>query len=160
MIELMIVLLLCSIISAGLIMSMTSGRKSMYLADAQISIQGNLRNAMKQILDDLRQSSHSQISFPADGNAYTNISFNISQGVSGSTISWSPNPITYALTAGQIIRNDGVQATVLANNVTAMSFMRQTSATNIINVNLSVRKGTPLGDILNASLSSAINLRN
>jgi prepilin-type N-terminal cleavage/methylation domain-containing protein len=160
LIELMIVLLLLSTVVMGLSSSMSSGRKAFYVADAQISIQDELQKAMRQITFDLRQSSPNKISLPADGIAYSNISFNVSTGVSGLVINWSAAPVNYTLLNGQIVRDDGTETRIVANNVTTLTFTRLASASSIVKINLSVQKSTPFGNIFNSSLDTAVNLRN
>ena len=161
LVELMVVLLLITVIGAALFTVLSTGRTSWYSADTQISLQQELRKAMRQVTDDLRQSSGSQISFPADGNAYNSISFFVAEGILGSgAINWSADAINYTLTDGQIMREQGTDSRVLANNVTAMNFVRQPASSNIVRINLSAQKETPFRNVLNASVNSAVLLRN
>lgn len=160
LLELMIVAALVAIIGAALFMAMSAGRTSWYEADTQIALQQELRKAMGQVTVDLMQSSKTQVSIPADGAIYGSIVFNISQGVfSNGTINWG-TPVSYALIGGQINRTQGGVSRILANNITRMDFRRQVLSSNIVRINLTVQKSTVFNRLLNASLESAVSLRN
>lgn len=160
LLEMMIVAALVAIIGSALFMAMSTGRTSWYEADTQIALQQELGKAMRQITDDVVQSSKTQISIPADGVVYSSLTFNISRGVlSNGIINWSM-PITYALVGGQINRSQGSASRILANNITQMNFRRQVLSSNIVRINLTAQKSTVLNRLLNASLESAVSLRN
>ncbi len=161
LIEVLIVSFLASIIISAIFMVMSSGRTSWYDADSQISLQQELRKAMRQITEDLRQSGTSQISLPSDGNSYSNVSFYVSTGIDGSgMIEWSTDPINISLSGGQAIRDDGSTTRVLANNITSLGFTRQIIAYKVVNINITAQKTSTFGRVYNASLESAISLRN
>ncbi|HAJ57807.1 MAG TPA: hypothetical protein DCL35_08640 [Candidatus Omnitrophica bacterium] len=161
LIEVLVVVLLSSVIFSALFMVMSSGRTTWYEAETQIALQQELRKAMRQITDDMRQSGMSQISIPADSVAYSSISFNVSEGAGGSgSIDWSPIPINMSLSGGQIIRADGSTTRVLANNITALGFVRLFTSPKIVRINMTAQKTSTFGRVLNATLDSAIALRN
>jgi prepilin-type N-terminal cleavage/methylation domain-containing protein len=161
-VELLIVLLLVSIIGGALFSALYVNRNSWYAADAQISLQEELRRAMEQICDDLRQSSSGQISL-ADGSAADHISLNISQGVfSNGSINWS-NPIMYSLDtdpqSGTYISRDDSSGTPrhVANSVTNMGFNRTSKN---VGISISAQKTTPYGHVVSANAASEVYLRN
>lgn len=160
LLEMMIVLAIVAVIGAALFMTMSTGRTSWYEADTQIALQEELRKAMRQITEDLVQSSKNQVSIPADGVVYSSMTLNISQGVfSNGTINWG-TPVSYALIGGQINRSQGSDSRILANNITQMDFKRQVLSSNIVRINLTARKSTQWNRLLNASLESGVSLRN
>ncbi len=161
LVELMVVLLLVAVIGSALFAVLSTGRTSWYSADTQISIQHELRKPMQQICDDLRQSSASKVSLPADGNTYNSVTFFVSEGASGmGAINWSSNAITYTLSSGQVVRQVGADSRILANNITALSFSRLPASSGIVRINLTAQKQSPFEFLLNSSLDSAVFLRN
>ncbi|MFH0877204.1 MAG: prepilin-type N-terminal cleavage/methylation domain-containing protein [Candidatus Omnitrophota bacterium] len=161
LIEVLVVMLISTVVIGALMITMSAGRTSWYSGDTQISVQQELRKALGQISDDLRLSSESQISVLANGIPYNATSFNVSQGVlSTGAINWSANPIVYALASGQIMRTQGASVRVVANNITSMIFVRQTASSDVVRINLTAQKATPFGHILNATVASAVFLRN
>lgn len=161
LVEVLVVVLLASVVFSALFMVMSSGRTSWYSADTQIALQEELRKAMRQISDDLRQSGVSQISIPADGTSYSAVSFNVSEGAGGSgAITWSGDAVNYTLSSGQIIRAYGAETRVIANNITNLSFLRQVASSKVVRINVTAERSTVFGSVLNASLDSAVALRN
>ncbi|MBI5873879.1 MAG: prepilin-type N-terminal cleavage/methylation domain-containing protein [Candidatus Omnitrophica bacterium] len=161
LIEVLVVVFLASIIFSALFMVMSSGRTTWYSADTQISLQQEMRKAMRQIADDMRQSGISQISIPADSTTYSSISFNVSEGAGASgVINWSSSPINFSLSGGQIIRTDGSTTRVLANNITSLGFTRQFTSPKVVRTNITAQKTSAFGGVLNATLDSAVALRN
>jgi prepilin-type N-terminal cleavage/methylation domain-containing protein len=173
LIEVMISLLIFSIVLPGIFLVMNVGRSSWYSGNARIELQQELRKAIAQISDDLKQSSVSKIyldstmsqTFPNDGVAHHTIAFKVDQGVNNSSgvIIWSSTPVSYNLTGNQILRSDGVNpATVVANKITGLNFTRQSSPSlsNIIFISVSSAKTTQLGQPTNASIDTAAAVRN
>lgn len=159
--EVLVVVLLASVVFAGLFLVMSSGRTTWYSADTRIALQEELRKAMRQISDDLRSSGATQISIPADGAAYSSVSFNISEGAFGAgAVNWSTDAINYSLSSGQIIRARGADNRVIANNITNLIFVRQVASSRVVRINVTASKSTVFGGVLNASLDSAVALRN
>lgn len=162
LLELMVVLLIVTVLGVALVATMSSGRTSWHEADTRISIQEELRRAIRQMIDDLSQSSVNKINISADNGNYSSLSFNVSTGVNNATgaIVWSSDPITYSLSGGQILRVQGSDTRVLANNISALNFVRYANSTKIVRLNLTAQKTTPYGRLLNASMSAAVYMRN
>ncbi|MFH1691622.1 MAG: hypothetical protein ABIC68_03490 [Candidatus Omnitrophota bacterium] len=161
LIEIMVSVFIFFIVLEGLFLVMTIGRRSWYTADTGIALQQELRKAMGQITTDLYHSGTNQVSLPANSSVYNSISFNVSQGITvAGAINWSSSPITYNLTAGQIIRNEGGQVRVVANNISVFDLWRQAASSDIVRINMTAQKTTVSGQIMNASLDSAVLLRN
>jgi hypothetical protein len=158
--ELLIAVFIASIIFMALFMMMSSGRANWHRTDTQIALQQELRKAMRQITEDLRQSGISRVSVPADSANYSNISFAVAEGATTGAIIWSPNEIDYSLSGGQIIRTYNTDMRVIANNITSMVFRRFPATYTIVRINLTSQKRSVTGQLINASVGSAVTLRN
>lgn len=161
LIEVMVSVFIFFIVLEGLFLVMTIGRRSWYVADTEIALQQELRKAMRQITTDLYHSGANQVSIPANSTIYNTISFNVSQGATSSgAINWSSSPIDYSLSSGQIIRTEDGQMRVIANNITAFNLWRKAASADIVRINMTAQKTTIPGQLINASLDSAVLLRN
>lgn len=115
---------------------------------------------MLQIENDLSESSETQISC-SPGTNCTSLSFNVSKGVLASgSINWSANPVNYTLTSGQVIRAEGPDSRVVANNISGMVFSRQAGLSRIVQINLSAQKNDQFDRVVSENLSSSIMMRN
>jgi len=145
-----------------------SGSDSWETNSARVELQQELRKAMDWITQDLRQAgSASIVNVPADGNAYTSITFRKSAGVSGGNLVWDSSTTRYFLggTGGtQLLRQVGAQtASVIAQNIQSLQFSRQTSTANVVNVSIQTQKTTLRRKMLTEkapSLTLKILLRN
>jgi prepilin-type N-terminal cleavage/methylation domain-containing protein len=161
LIELMVVLLICTVATGTLLMSFSAGRSSWHESDTQIAIQQELRKAERSLIDDFRQSSTTQISIPSNGTSCTSATFNISQGaLSSGAINWSSSPVSYSLNGTQLIRTQGASTRVIANNITSLTFVRYGNSTKVVRMNLTSQRNTVSGRLLSASLASEADLRN
>ncbi len=161
LIEVMVSVCILFIVLEGLYLVMTIGHRSWYIADTEISLQQDLRKAIRQITVDLYHSGPNQMSIIADGTIYNNISLFVSEGITaGGAINWSSSPIGYILTGGQIIRTEGGQSRVVANNISGFDLWRQAATSDIVRINITAQRMTVSGQLINASLDSAVLLRN
>lgn len=169
LIEILISLAIFTVISGGIFIAMLTGRNTWYSSDAQIELQDELRRAMTQIVNDLKQSSATKLyvdsslaqPFPSNDVPYGSIAFFLDQGVNFSgAIIWSNSPVSYTLSGDQILRTVGIETSVAANKITGMNFTRPGSLPNVIRISLSAQKTTQLGQTLNGSLVSSVSVRN
>lgn len=161
LLEALVVLLISSVVIGALLMMLSSGRRSWYAMDAQITLQQELRKALSQMLTDIPQSSETQISCPSNGTACDSLSFNVSRGVLASgAINWSDDPINYSLSSGQILRTEGPAERVLANHITNMTFMRQAGLSRIVQINLTAQKQDSFNRTLTEGVSASSMMRN
>ena len=124
-----------------------SGSDSWETNSARIELQQELRKAMDWVSQDLRQAGSASITnVPADGTAYTSITFRKSAGVSGGNLVWDSSTTRYFLggTGGtQLLRQVGSQAaSVIAQNIQSVQFSRQASTANVVSVSLQTQKTT------------------
>lgn len=155
LIELMIVILIFSIILGAIFAVMTMGNKAWQSGNVQIEIQQETRKGMDSMLKELRQSNLGRITVTAN-----TVTFQIPQSVNNSgNITWCED-ILYSLgglNGEQLLRTQGEESRVLANNVQGLQF----SATKEeINITLVAEKETVSQHTLTATLSSSVTLRN
>ncbi len=145
-----------------------SGSDSWETNSARVELQQELRKAMDRITQDLRQAGSVSIAdVPANGTAYTSITFRKSAGVSGGNLVWDTSTTRYFLggTGGtQLLRQVGSQvASVVAQNIQSAQFSRQASTANVVNVSLQTQKTALRRKMLTdkaPSLTLKIYLRN
>lgn len=161
LIEVMVSVFILFVVLEGLYLVMTTGHRSWYIADTEVSLQQDLRKALWQITADLYHSGPNQMSVLADGIVYHNVSFNVSEGITAAgAINWSSNPIAYGLTGSQIIRTEGGQTKIIANNITGFDLWRMAATSDIVRLNITAQRATVSGQLINASLDSVVLLRN
>lgn len=172
LVELMITVMLVTVIGMSLFYAMSTARSSWYLADAQISLQQELRKAALQIAGDLKGSSACQTSFPCSNcnktslacSSYSNdsISFNASEGM-GSNGSMVWVPVGYRLNAGLIEYLYNVTTTNVTSraiNVTALNFSRTATAPEVFNVFLAGQRNATNSRVITANVTTSAALRN
>ncbi|MBU1853491.1 MAG: hypothetical protein KJ957_05560 [Candidatus Omnitrophica bacterium] len=99
---------------------------------------------------------------PANGTPYNSISFRLPLTDNNGNITWS-NTINYSLGGlnnRQLLRTEGTNQEILANNIVGLQLTRQVSASNIIEVTLQSQKATVSGHIVATTLNSKIKFRN
>ncbi|HBO96860.1 MAG TPA: hypothetical protein DE315_04040 [Candidatus Omnitrophica bacterium] len=168
LVELMVTVIIFAFILGICYSLLISGSDSWETNSARVELQQELRKAMDRMSQDLRQAgSASIVDVPADGNAYTSITFRKSAGVSGGNLVWDSSTTRYFLggTGGtQLLRQVGAQtASVIAQNIQSLQFSRQTSTANVVNVSIQTQKTTLRRKMLTEkapSLTLKILLRN
>ena len=168
LVELMVTVIIFAFILGICYSLLISGSDSWETNSARVELQQELRKAMDRMSQDLRQAgSASIVDVPADGNAYTSITFRKSAGVSGGNLVWDSSTTRYFLggTGGtQLLRQVGAQtASVIAQNIQSLQFSRQTSTANVVNVSIQTQKTTLRRKMLTGtapSLTLKIYLRN
>ncbi|GEM_PF-2869980 len=171
LVELMVTVILTTVIGMSLFYAMSAARSSWYLADAQISLQQELRKAAFEITGDLEGSSACQTSYPCSScvksslvcSDYGNdsISFNISDGLSGGTIIWVP--MRYRLNAGLIeytYNGTTTNATSRAINITSLNISRTNTTPEIFTVFLAGQRNTTNSRVVTANMTTSVALRN
>lgn len=170
-IETIVTLLIFSIILGAIFTAMAMGRLSWYSGDAQVEVQQETRKGLSGMTRELRQTRSSVIrDVPPDGNYYNTITFNVPEDIDGDgdtidntgNIEWSSD-ITYSLGGlnnKQLLRTEGGQSTVLANNITLLQFRRGSTTQELLEINLQAEKKTIRGHSIQSSLGSQVKLRN
>ena len=128
----------------------------------RVQLQQEMRNAMAMITYDLQQagpSTDSIIEPPADGNPYPGITFRVCNGVSGGRISWSANTIHYGVSANQLLRTEAGANLVIAQNTQSLSFRRQPTSPDIVEVDLALAQNSRSATLHDA-LHFEVQLRN
>ena len=161
LLELMVVVLLTSVVMSAIFMVMSSGRSTWFEADAQVTVQQELRKALRAMKRDLTMSGPTQVSVEDDGAVDTSISFNVSLGALGSgAVNWSTTPINFSLSSGQLIRTQGANTKVLANNISSLTFLRSGASPRMLRFNTTVTKFTKANRNISVSQEASVYLRN
>jgi len=158
LLELMVVVLLTSVVMAALFMVLSSGQSTWFEADTQVTVQQELRKALRAMKRDLAMSGAgaSKINVSADGSS---VQFHISQGATADgVVNWSSTPINFSVASGQLLRTEGASTAVLANNVGPLSFTRDSS--RMLNITITVSKTTKANRNISVTHEESIYLRN
>ena len=148
-------------------------QQSWQISDAYMTTSSELRRGIDAMSRELASTQSAQlVGLPADGNWYTSLIFAVPADVdgdgtvlnSGGNLEWS-SAITYSrggTTGTQALRTQaGNLNRVMANGVTTLRFRRQVVTPNIVEINMTVLRGTSTTDYPNqASLSGRVRLRN
>ena len=178
----LIELLIVSVMTAGMCLALASvlrmGHRSWQVGRNSMTVSFELRRGLNAMSRELAQTQVGLLqvpglgSLPADGNFYNSVQFQIPQDVDGNgtvlngagALEWSPNAITYSLgglDGRQVQRTQGGTVSVLAHGVTAPQFRRLTATPSVVEMRMTVQRGTTTGGFLNqASLSTRVRLRN
>jgi prepilin-type N-terminal cleavage/methylation domain-containing protein len=148
LIELMVVMLIFSIISAAIFAVLAMGRQSWQIGTTRVEVQQEARKAMDSMLRDLRGASSIDPGTFVAGVSDDIIRFTLQ----GTQIEFALNP------AGQLQRIESGVTTILANHVNAIQF--ELFGNNVVYLTLTTRKNTILGHSVEMSLNSQVVLRN
>ncbi len=169
--EFIMVVLIFSMIMGGIFGVLTVGRQSWHTGSIQVELQQEARRAMDWMVREIRQSGLNYapkhpggvIGLADDGLVHNTITFRMSQGWDNNNdwIDWG-NQIQYSiggLNNQQLLRTEGAQVVVLANNVVGLGFRRQPGSP-IVEISLQAQKVSAPGRTLQWTLNSQVTLRN
>ena len=175
-------LLVVSLITVGMCLALASvlrmSARSWQAGQNHMTVSFELRRGVNAMSRELAQTQAGLLqvpgvgALPANGNFYNSVQFQVPQDVDGNgnvlngagVLEWSPNAITYSLgglDGRQVQRSQGGAVSVLAHGVTALQFRRLTTNPSIVEMKMTVQKGSATGGFLNqADLTTRIRLRN
>ncbi len=129
-----------------------------------IQLHQELRKASDWMVSDLRQAGPGAIfTVPADGTLYSSISFKKGASISSGALVWENDAIQYArggTGSSQIIRTQGGNSKVLANKISGLTFRRQPTSPDILEITIQGADTTERGRSASYQLSFEIELRN
>ncbi len=176
LIEVMIVVAISTVLGAAISYILLIGGSSWHSGDAEVQVDQEARRGMYTMVRELRNTRPlaAIINVPADGNFYNTVTFRTPQAVlvvSGGKTFYTPvvnatnsivwgNPVTYSVVNNQLRRTSGASVTVLANNVTSVTFRRQATALDILEIAIQTSKTTPQQRVITATLNCAVKMRN
>ena len=164
LVEALMTTLIMAVILGAILMILLSGSESWQVNSAQVEANQEVRKAMEWMKQELIQGGSSTITnVPADGTWYPTITFKTASGVSGGVITWSSNTIQYlrgGTNSQQLLRRSGGVDKVIAIDMQALQFRRQSSSANVVEINVQAQKDTPRGTHLTASANFQVKLRN
>ncbi len=166
LVEATITMLLFSIIIAAILATLAVARNSWQSGGSQLSVQQEARRGLNAMTEELRQLRLSTIAgVPADGGNYSSITFQIPQSITESGTTWSTN-IQYSLgglNSAQVLRTQGGNQRVLANDISSLAFTRNAATPDVINIIITGQKNTFPGFSViqsNITLDTEIKVRN
>lgn len=165
LVEMIVTILIFSILIGGLYASLHLGAESWGTNKTSIELQQELRKATEHIKNELLEASPSSITnVSANGIPETYINFKIPQGVSNGTILWDPNSIQFALggtnTTNLIRSTANGSSKVIATDISAIEFTRQTLTPNVLDIKITAQKSTSGNRDLSQQTEFKISLRN
>lgn len=166
LLEIIIVVSLFVIIIACVFNVLAKSRTSWNAGASQLNVQYEARRGIDAMVKELRQTGlPSIIDVPPDGASYNSITFKIPTAISIAGITWSDN-VQYSragLNGKQLIRTQTGNQRVLANNISALSFMRSPSEPNAVNISITAQENAFPGFTAiqsSTTISSKVKVRN
>jgi prepilin-type N-terminal cleavage/methylation domain-containing protein len=162
LVEVMVTIFIASIVIAGLYTILLMGEQSWDVNSVNIRLTQESRKAFDWMEYDLRQSgtSPSYIDVDTDGTWYTSIEFSVPEGVVGGGIVWVADTIRFSLNGEQLIRTEGANSKVVAQNISALKFRRFSANPHILEIEITVSDETARGDLIELEKDYKIQLRN
>lgn len=157
-----------SIIAYVIFMAIRTAQTQMSTATVSMAIQSSGREGLYRMLQEIRESAPTRITI---ANGGTTITFNVpnpsSPVTAGYAVNWPGHSIQYARggTGNQVIRTNSTtgQTSVIANDVTALTFTGNSASPSVVTVTMSVQKNLTNGRSIPAtalSLTGQARIRN
>ena len=178
----LIELTVVSLMTVGMCLALAAvlrmGQRSWQAGQNHMTVSFELRRGINAMSRELAQTQAGLLqvpgagALPANGNFYNSVQFQVPQDVDGNgnvldgagALEWSPNAITYSLggvDGRQVQRSQGGAVSVLAHGVTALQFRRLTTNPSIVEMRMTVQRGSSMGGFINqADLTTRIRVRN
>ncbi len=168
LLELMVTVAITVIMSYCLYLALRAGDQQRQAADAKMLIYDSSREGLYKMLQEIRQTASNRITF---GTGNTSVTFSLPNSATpvaaDYTVDWTTAlQVTYSLggaSGNQVLRTVNGVSTVIAHDVTALSFTGNTSPPSIVTVSLSVQHSTAGGRSMASTpiqLSGQARLRN
>ena len=146
LIELMVVVVILSLIILGLVTFFTGGVRSWITGQNQLSAQRNARQAIDQMVREIREGNNFTI-VPSNGNDSVTISY---------LSSFGKNPVTFKLSGTVIEREVNSVSSPMINNVKTLSF----TSTDASKVHILLEVDVDNDENPDITLNADVNLRN
>jgi len=165
LVESIVMVLIFTILFGACVVVLSSGTDNWQANKTKLEINEELRKAMNRITEDLVQAGASTMdsTVPANGNSYNSATFNLATGISGGNITWSTNTVTYArggTNSMQILRTSGTDSTVISSDISTLTFTRQASSSDVVEVSMAASKDTDKGTTITLTLNFKVYVRN
>lgn len=168
LVEMLVAACIFFILVAMAFLVLNSGVSSWLAGDVEVDLRRELVKAIVSMEKELKLTRASQTNL-ASGAVSNSLTFAIPQDINGDgtildatgQVEWSPNRVTYSLNAnGEIIRTTTARASVLARNITRLTFTRPVSPVNILQVDISAQRQNIKGRIFTDTGQLIIKMRN
>lgn len=167
LLEIIIATLIFTLLILAVFQAMEIGRNSWFTGEISVELRQEIIKAFTVMERELKETRPALLDLNSATTA-TSLTFRLPQDndadgtildASGN-IEWS-GQITYALNgAGQITRTEAGNTTILANNVTGLTFSRPLTPVNIVQVDIATAKTTFTGRQLQDTGQVVVKLRN
>ena len=142
LVEMMMAMAISCVVAAALFMAMRTGNEQLETSDMKMTIQDSAREGLYKMIQEIRESSPTRITIGA-----SDITFSVpdpNSPVDGTTYApnWPGHTIRYAISGTQVIRTNSTtgDTSVIANDVTALSFTGNAAQPTVVTVALSVQR--------------------
>ncbi len=166
LLELMVTVAISSILAYCIFLSMRSGDELRQAADAKMQLYDSQREGLYKMIQEIRSSASTRVTLGT-----STITFSIPNPSSPVTstygVDWTNAiSVTYSIggtNSNQVIRTANGASTVIANDVTALTFTGNATPPTLVTVSMSVQRSTAGGRTMTAApiqLSAQARLRN
>jgi prepilin-type N-terminal cleavage/methylation domain-containing protein len=169
LLELMVTMSIVVIMSYCLFLALRAGDEQRQAADAKMLIYDSAREGLYKMVQEIRQTAPSRVTIGVGSSDITFSIPNSATPVDATTYSvdWTTaQQVTYAIGGtnnNQVIRTVGGVSTVVAHDVTALTFTGNATPPSVITVRMSVQHSTAGGRTMPANaiqMSGQARLRN
>jgi prepilin-type N-terminal cleavage/methylation domain-containing protein len=168
LLELLVTVAITTILSYSLYIALRAGDEQRQAMDTKMLIYDSAREGLYKMTQEIRQTASNRVTFGA-GN--TSITFDIPNPATPVNASYgvdwtTAQQVTYAIggaNGDQIIRTVGGNSTVIAREVTALTFSGNATPPSVVTVTMSVQSSTAGGRTMTAApvqMSAQARLRN
>ena len=160
LVELMVAIGVSMIIAYTIFVAMRTAQAQLDSGNVRMTIETSAREGLYRMVQEIRESAPTKISITNSGGTITfNVPNPSSPVTSGYAVSWPGHSISYArggTNSAQIIRTNSTtgQTSVLANDVTALTFTGNTASPSVVTIAMSVQRNLVNGRSIPASAIS------
>ena len=162
LVEMMTTVGISLVIAAALFMAMRTGNDQLETADLKMTIQDSSREGLYKMIQEIRESSPTRITVSANSIQFNVPDPNSPINVSTYAVNWPGHSVTYCLVgsgceavtscpnSGQVCRKNTTTGanSVMANDVTALSFSGDSGQPTVVTVTMSVQRTMKSGRVV------------
>jgi Tfp pilus assembly protein PilW len=162
LVEAMMAIVLFVMLFGATILVYISGTESWNANETALQVRQDLRRAITRISEDLRKAGTSSIvNVAAGGGPQATITFRTVTGIASGVATWSSNTTTYSVSGGHLLKQVGLGTpTTAATNISSVSFERESSTPDIVDVTIVGSKDSFKGRDFTVTGTFSVHLRN
>lgn len=159
--ELLMATMIFLMLVSGVYASLAAGNASWQVNSTRTQLRQNLRNSMDNMVHYLQEAgSSSVVNVPADGSVYDTITFKTAINVTMSGVVWDSSNTVFQRNGTNLERTTGAGTQVLAQNISALGFSRQSTSPDIMEVSITAFDTTNNGLDVTEQLDFQVKMRN